>query len=608
MIETKAGEAPKILVVEDEIIVAKDIKKSLENVGYTVNGIADSGELAIEKAALTRPNVVLMDIRLKGDMDGVQAAQEIWNRFNIPVVYLTANSDISTLQRAKATAPFGYVTKPFKQKELHTAVEIAVHRHQLETKLKQREQWLDTILSSIGDAVLATDNQNRITLLNPAAEALTGWKQEDALGRTSTEVFHIVNEETRTRLELPVTKALQSGVNVAIPEQTILIAKNGAEIPIDASAAPIKDDKGNIAGAVLVFRDISERKRHQEALRQANNKLTGWVNELEQRNREITLLAHMSDVLQACLTVEEAHSAIAALVQPLFPHASGGVFLLNNSKHLLEAVTTWGTPLASEEVFAPNECWAMRRGRCHFVENTHSSLSCNHLHPNKLPTPSLCVPMMAQGTALGILSLNSHEPGQLLADRQQLAVAVAEHLALALANIKLRETLKNQSIRDPLTGLFNRRYMEESLERELSRCQRKQEPLSIVMIDVDHFKRFNDTFGHEAGDAVLRKLGQFLQSHIRGSDMACRYGGEELTLILPEASLEVTQKRAEQIREGVKHLNVRHHGQPLGAITLSLGVASFPEHGLSGEAVIQAADAALYRAKKLGRDTVRIAS
>jgi diguanylate cyclase (GGDEF)-like protein len=215
--------------------------------------------------------------------------------------------------------------------------------------------------------------------------------------------------------------------------------------------------------------------------------------------------------------------------------------------------------------------------------------------------------MMAQGTALGILSLNSHEPGQLLADRQQLAVAVAEHLALALANIKLRETLKNQSIRDPLTCLFNRRYMEESLERELIRCQRKQEPLSIIMIDVDHFKRFNDTFGHEAGDAVLRKLGQFLQSHIRGSDIACRYGGEELTLILPEASLEVTKKRAEQIREGVKYLNIQHHGQALGAITLSLGVASFPEHGLSGEAVIQAADAALYRAKKSGRDTVRIA-
>lgn len=196
MIETKAGEATKFLLVEDEIIVAKDIKNSLENVGYTVTGIADSGELAIEKAALTQPNLVLMDIRLKGDMDGVQAAQEVWNRFNITVVYLTANSDKSTLQRAKATAPFGYVAKPFKEKELHTAVEIAVHRHQLETKLKQREQWLDTILSSIGDAVLATDNQNRITLLNPAAQALTGWKQEDTLGRNSTEVFNIVNEET----------------------------------------------------------------------------------------------------------------------------------------------------------------------------------------------------------------------------------------------------------------------------------------------------------------------------------------------------------------------------------------------------------------------------
>lgn len=191
--------------------------------------------------------------------------------------------------------------------------------------------------------------------------------------------------------------------------------------------------------------------------------------------------------------------------------------------------------------------------------------------------------------------------------KQQLAVTVAEHIALSLANLKLRETLQNQSIRDPLTGLFNRRYLEESLEREVNRAQRKQQTLGIIMLDVDHFKRFNDTFGHEAGDAVLRKLGQFLHTHIRVSDIACRYGGEELTLILPEASLDVTHQRAEQIREGVKHLQVQHRHQPLDAITLSLGVACFPQHGLTGEAVMQAADAALYRAKKEGRDAVRVA-
>jgi diguanylate cyclase (GGDEF)-like protein len=184
---------------------------------------------------------------------------------------------------------------------------------------------------------------------------------------------------------------------------------------------------------------------------------------------------------------------------------------------------------------------------------------------------------------------------------------VAEHIALALANLKLREKLQNQSIRDSLTGLFNRRYMEESLEREMRRCDRKRQPLSIIMIDVDHFKRFNDTFGHNAGDAVLRELGHFLQRYVRGSDIACRYGGEEFILILPEASLSVTQQRAEQIKEGARQLNVECSGQQLGKITLSLGVACFPTHGLDGEAVIKAADTALYRAKQEGRDRVVLA-
>lgn len=286
-LETKVLSAIRILVVEDEIIVAEDIKDSLEDLGYTVTAIADSGKKAIEKAAETQPNLVLMDIRLKGNMDGIQAAEQIWNRFNIPVVYLTANSDPNTLQRAKATEPFGYITKPFKERELHTAVDIALHRHKLERKLKDREQWLDTILTSIGDAVIATDDKSCITLLNPAAEALTGWKQEDALGRNLTEVFNIVIEETRTLSESPVTKVLQEGVVVSLAEQTILIAKNGADIPINVNAAPIKDHQGQLAGVVLVFQNITERKEAQKSslTLARNQQLETQMAELERLNR-----------------------------------------------------------------------------------------------------------------------------------------------------------------------------------------------------------------------------------------------------------------------------------------------------------------------------------
>jgi diguanylate cyclase (GGDEF)-like protein len=182
-----------------------------------------------------------------------------------------------------------------------------------------------------------------------------------------------------------------------------------------------------------------------------------------------------------------------------------------------------------------------------------------------------------------------------------------EQIALALSNLKLRDSLRQQSIRDPLTGLFNRRYLEESLLLEIQRAKRSNSPFSILMIDLDHFKRFNDTHGHEAGDIVLQNLGRFLQRHIRGGDIACRYGGEEFTLVLPGTSLELAQQRAEELNAGVRALHVDFNGSSLGPLSISAGVATFPNHGESVELVLQSADMALYQAKNEGRDRVVVA-
>jgi len=347
--------------------------------------------------------------------------------------------------------------------------------------------------------------------------------------------------------------------------------------------------------------EITERKRAEEALQQANCQLTAWVNELELRTQEQALMAEMSDFLQVCLTVEEAYGAIADLIQPLFPDCSGAVFITNESCTLAEAVAIWGNALSSQTLFDLQDCWALRRGRPHWAEKRHMNLFCKHLLPDASTAESLCTPMMAQGQALGLLYLVSAAPDRLPTAKQQLAVTVAEHLALALANLKLRQTLHTQSIRDPLTGLFNRRYLEDALEQSIHQARRQQQPLGIVMVDIDYFKRFNDTFGHEAGDLVLRALGQFLQTNIRRSDVACRYGGEELLVILPDASLEHSRERAEQLRKGAKCLDVFYEDQPL-KITISLGVACFPNHGQTREELIRAADSALYRAKATGRD------
>jgi diguanylate cyclase (GGDEF)-like protein len=221
---------------------------------------------------------------------------------------------------------------------------------------------------------------------------------------------------------------------------------------------------------------------------------------------------------------------------------------------------------------------------------------------------------MAQSTALGVLHLvDAREPREsalgphhVLA-RRQLAFTVADQVGLALSNLRLQESLRDQAIRDPLTGLFNRRYMEESLDRELLRARRRHMPLGVIMIDIDHFKHFNDTFGHAAGDVLLREIGVLLQRHMRGEDIACRYGGEEFTLILLEASAEDTQQRAMLLRQEAGRLRVEYGHQPLGAITISVGVAVFPDHGGAADALLKAADTALYRAKSSGRDRVMVA-
>jgi PAS domain S-box-containing protein len=257
----------RILIVEDEGIIAKDIQSTLNRLGYSVIGIASSGEEAIKKAMEIHPDIVLMDIVLEGAMDGVEAAEYIHDHFDIPVVYLTAYSDDTTLQRAKITEPFGYILKPFHEKELYTTIEMALYKHTMQSKLKESEQWLATTLKSIGDAVIATDTGKLITFMNPVAEALTGWKQEEAIGKPLKNVFKVINGKTGKQADDPVAKVLREGVIVGLANHTVLIAKDGTKRSVDDSGAPIIDDKGKIIGVVLVFRDITERKITVEQLR-----------------------------------------------------------------------------------------------------------------------------------------------------------------------------------------------------------------------------------------------------------------------------------------------------------------------------------------------------
>ena len=478
-------------------------------------------------------------------------------------------------------------------------------RKQVERELQKSQRRLAGILDIANDAIISIDESQRITLFNQGAEQVFGYQAVEAIGQPLDLLLPKRFTGVHRQHVKEFRKSFRTARKMGSRQEIYGRRKDGTEFPAEASISKFESEGEAILTVIL--RDISERKQVEIALQQVNEQLISKVDELKQRHQEMVLLGEMNEFLQACLSVEEAYQALGDLLQPLFPHCSGGLFILN-SNQLVEAVTVWGMPATSEPLFAPNECWALRRGRSHWVQHANSSLFCEHVDSKPLPASSLCIPTIAQGETLGMLYLSSLEPENLTEAKYNLAIAVAEQIALALANLKLRETLHNQSIRDPLTGLFNRRYLEEVLQKESDRAVKEQHPLSIIMLDVDRFKRFNDTFGHDAGDAVLRELAIFLQSNLQGADIACRYGGEELTLILPETQLEQARVRAEQLRQGVKHLSLQHRGQDLGTMTLSLGVACFPEHGTKGNLVMQAADAALYRAKSQGRDRVAIAS
>lgn len=251
----------QILVVEDELIVAHNLQQKLQGLGYTVPAIAATGEEAFDLANSTRPDLILMDIRLAGEMDGVTAAELIRAHFDIPVIYLTAYVDDETVERAKLTEPLGYIPKPFETRQLHTAIEMALYRHTMDRQLKESRRWLATTLHSIGDAVIATDASGSIRLMNPVAEAFTGWSEVEALGRRLEEVVVLVDEVTRQAIANPALQALRLKTVVTLDAPTLLIARDGAERHVADSAAPITDDQGEVSGVVLVLFDVTERRR-----------------------------------------------------------------------------------------------------------------------------------------------------------------------------------------------------------------------------------------------------------------------------------------------------------------------------------------------------------
>jgi diguanylate cyclase (GGDEF)-like protein len=315
----------------------------------------------------------------------------------------------------------------------------------------------------------------------------------------------------------------------------------------------------------------------------------------------------MGDLLMTCKDREEAFQVIRVYLEELFHRLSGALSIHETDGTGLSIAVRWGHFIGGADTFRLEDCWAVRQGRPHVVENAQSGLICRHLG-NPPPASYICLPLMVQSDLLGVLTVEYPEGGSKeQKSYDKLIVTVGETIKLSLSNLRLREELREQAVRDPLTKLYNRRFMEETLSHEVARAQRQGLPLSIAMMDLDFFKNINDSYGHDAGDKVLSEMGMLLQRSLRGTDIACRLGGEEFIIIMPETTLENAHRHCDTIRHRFKTLNILHAGRSIPDATVSIGLATFPDHGHDGKSTLAAADAALYSAKELGRDRVVLA-
>ncbi len=483
-----------------------------------------------------------------------------------------------------------------------TTAELFQERAGLEKHIAERTAILQSVLDNMSEGVIVADMSGRFRVFNKSATEMLGMGKVEAAPEQWSAVYGLYYPDSEIPYppdQLPLARAMRgddsSGIEIMVRNPLL-----GNPALISMSGRPVFDAGGQLWGGVVVFRDISRQREYEDALRVARADLESMVAELEQRNQQAGLLAELSDSMMTTADEQEAYRVAAFFLKRLLPESTGTLFVFNNSRNLMEAKASWGEE--SEEDFAPDECWALRRGKIHMVSEADTPLGC--AHARSAPEGYYCLPLNAP-ELLGLLHLRL--PYDRLQGLDQLIAMIGERLSLALFNLQLRYRLRNLSIRDSLTTLFNRRYLEETLDREISRAKRNGQRLGLIMADLDRFKQFNDHYGHGAGDDLLRSIGSFFRNHLRGGDVACRYGGEEFLLIMPDAEQEEVLRRAERMRLDITGITVMKGKEKLSSVTMSFGVAMYPAHGETSDELIAASDKALYQAKDAGRDRVVLA-
>ena len=472
-------------------------------------------------------------------------------------------------------------------------------RKRIERALAESELRYRRLFEAAKDGILILDaDTGQITGANPFLQTMLGYPHAELLGKTLWEIgpFKDVVASREAFRQLQAREYVRYD---NLPLETKEHEHRHVEF---VSNVYMVDGKKVIQCNI---RDITERKSAEDRTRKINEDLLSLVAELQRRDREMQLLSDMNELLQSCTTQQEAFQVIALKAGELFVGQSGCLAIMRVREQSLEPVAHWGPERPVVSRFSLEDCWALRRGHPHEVVEPQLSVLCGHF-VNPPTGGCLCVPLTVQGDTLGVLCLIDGAPrrGEIQPSQLHLAVTVGETIKLVLSNLKLRERLSEQANHDPLTGLFNRRYLDDSLSRELSLSQRRNTSLSVAVLDIDHFKRFNDAFGHDAGDLALRECAHVLSRNLRMGDIACRLGGEEFALVLLDSSPADARQRVEHICAIIKQLEIRRDGQLLGKMTLSAGIAGSPEHASTAQELLRAADTALYAAKQAGREQV----
>ena len=369
-------------------------------------------------------------------------------------------------------------------------------------------------------------------------------------------------------------------------------------------------------GYVVTFTDVTDARkaakeldlaRHQAEL--AEQRACDVLVQERARQTEAKLLSQLDEWLQSCKSLDELFLIVSRFMARLLVGSKGELYIYSNSRDVLEGKCNWNT-IDLHHNIAADSCWALRRGRSYEYQSDGLCFCCEHVdaHQHKVPLQEyICVPIVAHGDTVGLLHIRFDHLGAVsarIADKGAFAMRCGEHISMAIANVKLRDELRDQSIRDPLTGLYNRRYFMDAIRREISICERRGSSFGLLSFDADKFKLFNDNHGHDAGDMVLRAIGDKLAEVMVAGEVACRIGGEEFTVLVPAADLAATADLAERLREAIATMPVRYMDGFLPRVTISVGISAYPGSGLQPQDLLRRADEALYRAKEAGRNCV----